>query len=737
MTTLGGTTLFTTSSTTLNTPIITSSNKTNNVKKPANKITPTGKKKVNESAITLKIKKIQEEKRLFEEAEQKRAQEVLLLEQEELAKEKLKRKEQAKHQLLAIERNKVLEEKNRKQAAFNKSIAKYGYNPIITPTISHKPKHKKITSIIVEEVPEPEQEPTDIIDDWENESDTIQMNVPLIEENKMEENRLKAPVVCVLGSVNAGKTHLLDKIRSSTIHSTEAGNITQQIAASYVDASFLHEDIVVPGLIFIDTPGHEPFISMRTRATGLCDVAILMVDLLVGVQKQTLECIRILQEQQKVFVIALNKVDLLYNYNVNKGLLLQEATVIMEFNDRVRFITVQFQELGINVKLYHKHGDDYINMVPISAITGEGIKELLVTVAKTAPTLIYTNDIVCTVLEVTNMVGHGTTIDVILTNGTLSKGDCIVLCNLQGGIITTHIKSILTYHFMNRKGSYVQNNSVIASTTCRIDAPGLEDALAGSALYVITKDSNIDDYKRKVLHTFTSWKDKLKPNGVYICASSLGALEALFDYLTANDIDIGGFKLGSVSKKDVMMAKSYMIVFGIIVAKEVKEYASSRNVMIFEHDIIYKLFDAFITHINKIKLEERKVLEEKVIYPCILSILSDCIYNRESPIIVGVHVDQGVLRRLTPIFVNGYTVGRVKSIEKNNKALDEAVVGDNVCIMIEQSQTLFQYSYGRHFTHSNLMYSKITKESIHSMQLLHPTMVDQYAMLIEELKSIL
>jgi translation initiation factor IF-2 len=185
------------------------------------------------------------------------------------------------------------------------------------------------------------------------------------------------------------------------------------------------------------------------------------------------------------------------------------------------------------------------------------------------------------------------------------------------------------------------------------------------------------------------------------------------------------------------MAKTYMIVFGIMVSKEVKEYALSRNVMIFEHDIIYKLFDLFMLHVNKIKLEERKVLEEKVIYPCILSILPDCIYNRESPIIVGVHVDQGILRRLTPIFVNGYTVGKVKSIEKNNKALDEAVVGDNVCIMIEQSQTLFQYSYGRHFTHSNLMYSKITKESIHAMQLLHPTMVEQYATLIEELKSIL
>ena len=160
---------------------------------------------------------------------------------------------------------------------------------------------------------------------------------------------------------------------------------------------------------------------------------------------------------------------------------------------------------------------------------------------------------------------------------------------MSGDVIVTHIKSILTHHFTNRKGNYIPEKYVDGSICCRIDAPKLDDALVGSNVYVVTK-SNVEEYKYKVLSAFTDFDTKLKPDGVYVCASSLGSLEAMYEYLTENDINIGGFRIGSITKKDISMAKSYMIVFDIVVSKELKDYAATKNVLIFEHNIIYKLF---------------------------------------------------------------------------------------------------------------------------------------------------
>lgn len=399
------------------------------------------KKKPSESMIALKIRKMQEEKRLLEEAEKQREQLQKQLEEEALLKEKLRKKEATKQKLIHTERNKKIQQEHKKRDAFDKSIAKYGYNPTIKPrkpniNVKNNIKNNK-DDVVINDVKNNFIEDgvieDGVIEDWDTSLEEIE-NIPKdIKENIKEnvgeiidvKNNIKSPIVCILGAVDSGKTHLLDYIRSSTMYHSEAGNITQQITASYIDLTKLHNNFIIPGLIFIDTPGHQPFVSMRTRASKLCNVVILMVDLLSGIQKQTLECIDIILKQNKSFVVALNKVDLLYNYDKNKPLEEQDTNIMIEFRDRVRQITVQFQELGINVKLYNDMimGEDYSNMVPISAITGEGIDDLLLTVAQTKQPLMNNNgNIECTVLEVTNMVGRGTTMDVILNHGRLCKG---------------------------------------------------------------------------------------------------------------------------------------------------------------------------------------------------------------------------------------------------------------------------------------------------------------------------
>jgi translation initiation factor 5B len=497
-------------------------------------------------------------------------------------------------------------------------------------------------------------------------------------------DNLRSPICCILGHVDTGKTKLLDKIRQTNVQEGEAGGITQQIGATYFPTSALQEkiaavnkdgkfDFKVPGLLVIDTPGHESFSNLRSRGSSLCNIAILVVDIMHGLEPQTLESMKLLRDRKTPFIVALNKIDRLYGWKKidNNGFLdslaVQNKGVQSEFRDRLEKTKVAFAEQGFNSELFseNKSMAKNVSLVPTSAHTGEGIPDMLkllitLTQERMATKLMYLSEVECTVLEVKVIEGLGTTIDVILSNGVLREGDRIVLCGLNGAI-TTNIRALLTpapLKELRLKSAYVHNKEAKASLGVKIAANELEGAIAGSRLLVVGPEDDEEDLEDEVMGDLAQLLNRVSKDsrGVSVQASTLGSLEALLEFLKVSKIPVANISIGPVYKRDVMMAgtmlekaKQYavMLCFDVKVDKDAQAYAEEVGVKIFTADIIYHLFDDFTKHMTALteqKKEENKLL---AVFPCVLTPIK--VFNKKDPIVIGVDVTEGNLRLTTPI----------------------------------------------------------------------------------------
>ncbi|ESQ34679.1 hypothetical protein EUTSA_v10006634mg [Eutrema salsugineum] len=559
---------------------------------------------------------------------------------------------------------------------------------------------------------------------------------------KEKQENLRSPICCIMGHVDTGKTKLLDCIRGTNVQEGEAGGITQQIGATYFPAENIRErtkelkadaKIKVPGLLVIDTPGHESFTNLRSRGSNLCDLAILVVDIMHGLEPQTIESLNLLRMRNTEFIVALNKVDRLYGWKTSKNAPIRKAMkqqsidVINEFNTRLTSVITQFKEQGLNTELYYKNREmgETFSIVPTSAISGEGIPDLLLLLVQWAQktmveTLTYADKLQCTVLEVKVIEGHGTTIDVVLVNGALHEGDQIVVCGSKGPIVTT-IRSLLTPHPLKElrvEGKYLHHIEVKAAQCIKITAQGLEHAVAGTSLHVIGPDEDVEEAKKTAMEDMESVMRRIDKSGegVYVQASTLGSLEALLEFLKSPDVEIpvSGIGIGPVHKKDIMKAgamlerkKEYatVLAFDVKVTAEARELADRMGVKILCADIIYHLFDRFNGYLKDIKEEKKKETACQVVFPCVLNILPNCVFNKKDPIILGVYVANGILKVGTPMCIIKeienlrvfMDIGRVASIKKNNNTVDSATKDEMVAIKIIASNPGEQKMFGRHF----------------------------------------
>ncbi|CAK7239983.1 MAG: eukaryotic translation initiation factor 5B [Sporothrix thermara] len=573
-------------------------------------------------------------------------------------------------------------------------------------------------------------------------------------------DNLRSPICCIMGHVDTGKTKLLDKVRQTNVQEGEAGGITQQIGATYFPIEAIKQktavvnkdgdfEFKVPGLLIIDTPGHESFSNLRSRGSSLCNIAILVVDIMHGLEPQTLESMRMLRDRKTPFIVALNKIDRLYgwkkvdNNGFQDSLALQNRGVQNEFAKRLEQTKVAFAEQGFNSELFYnnKQKSRVVSLVPTSAHTGEGVPDMLkllvqLTQERMTDSLMYLSEVQATVLEVKAIEGFGMTIDVILSNGILREGDRIILCGVEG-VIKTNIRALLTPAPMRElrvRSAYVHNKEVKAAMGIKISAPGLEGAIAGSRLLVVGKYDDEDDLEEEVESDLASVFSRVEKSGrgVSVQASTLGSLEALLDFLKDCKIPVANVGIGPVYKRDVMQtgimlekAPDYavMLCFDVKVDKEAAAYAEEQGVKIFTADIIYHLFDAFTKHMAVLAEKKKEDSKMLAVFPCVLNTVA--VFNKTSPIVVGVDVVEGNLRINTPLAVvktNPNTnqkeiisVGRVTSIEREHKQIQICKKGQpSVAIKIEMGG--HQPAYGRHLEESDTLISQISRASIDTLK---------------------
>jgi len=601
---------------------------------------------------------------------------------------------------------------------------------------------------------------------------------------EIDMSRLRAPIGVIMGNVDAGKTKLLDYIRGTKVQDGEAGGITQQIGATNLPMSYIKEkageavvtsmlgEVHLPGLLIIDTPGHGAFSNLRKRGSSMCDVAIVVVNIFNGIEGTSAQCITMLRDAGAPFVVALNQIDRLTGWQPMPGIPIKDAIEQQGRNTKQQFqqlyknLRAQFaSECQMNADLFWESSDlqrgklrsDNVNCIPTSAHSGDGVPDLLMLwvklcqIRKLAKRLVLSPQLRCTVLEVKKVQGFGHTIDVIVSDGSLRQGDTIAVCGMKGPIIGK-IKGLLTPKKLQdlrvKIVEYDNLSEVHASAGVRIAIMGdsLEDAVPGSQVLKIEdpKDaSEVDDVKDLVQAGLQEVENLQKdPVGVYIVASTLGALEALYGFVKEEvKIPISGISIGTVRRRDITKASTMLekkpeyaviLAFDVQVTADAAELAEDLGVMIMTADIIYQLDVQFREYIDSVSSQFKDEYRKQAVFPVLMEIIPNKVFARKDPIIFGVEVKRGTLRLGTPICAldegsEPLFIGEVTSIQGDErKELEKAPRGSKVAIRIDlTNDNSTKIEYKRHFSEDAKLISRISRESIDTLKMYFKDEIDR------------
>jgi translation initiation factor 5B len=549
--------------------------------------------------------------------------------------------------------------------------------------------------------------------------------------------------------VDTGKTSLLDKIRKTSVQARETGGITQHIGASFfpIDTlkqlvgpllSMVKSEIEIPGLLVIDTPGHEAFTNLRKRGGSAADIAILVIDILRGFEAQTYECIEILKARKTPFLVAANKMDRVPGWKshqdvpFSKAYQMQDPYVREDLDTKLYDIIGVFSRLGFRVDRFD-HIKDFtktVAIVPTSAKTGEGITELIMVLVGLAQQYLKKKlqttegPAKGTVLEVKEEPGLGLTLNTIIYDGTLQKDDLIVLGGKEKPIVT-RIRAILVPKPLDEirdpRDKFSSVSSVSAAAGVKIVSPDLEGALAGAPLYAVAEGEQPEKYVRLVSEEIQKIRIATNIEGIILKADTLGSLEAIAENLKNNGVPIRLADVGDVSKRDVTesaVVKEHEPLYGAILAFNVRilpdaeEEATIRNVQVFKEKVIYHLIDNYLSWLKSQREAKFEHQFDNLVKPAKICVLEGYIFRRARPAIFGVEILAGKIKPKTHLIraEDGEEIGEIQQIQEKGKALSEAQQGMQVAVSMDKPIV------GRHVFEKDILYAKVPESDAKALQ---------------------
>jgi translation initiation factor 5B len=568
---------------------------------------------------------------------------------------------------------------------------------------------------------------------------------------------LRQPIVAIMGHVDHGKTTVLDTIRGSAIAKGEAGGITQAIGASIIPIptikkvcgsllKALKKEFTLPGLLFIDTPGHAAFTNLRKRGGNLADIAILVIDINEGIKPQTLESIQILKKYKTPFIIAANKIDVIGGWKKHNDLLLQNISlqsddVQKSLDKKIYELVGKLYELEFPAERFDRIEDHtkQIAIVPISAITSEGIPELLMVLTGLAQKFLEKSlDIDVkgpakgTILEIKEEKGLGTVADTIIYDGTLQVGDKIVIGSMHEPVVTK-IKGLFLpaplAEMRDKKSKYKSVKNVTAATGVRILAQTMDGVVSGMPMQVAnTNTEEIIQQIQKEIEEVLLETDK---NGVILKADSLGSLEAALTLLKENSIPVKKANVGAITKKDISDANAnkdplHKIILGFNIPMV------ESNIKIITHNVIYRLIDGYTLWKEAQQAALEKSAMDQLVKPCKIQVLKGYVFRQSNPAVVGVEVQEGMLKSDTPLMnTEGKFITKAKGIQKEQKNVTEAKKNDQVSISLPHVMV------GRQVKEGDVLLSAIPEEDFKQYKIYKQYLSNEEKRLLKEIANLM
>ena len=557
---------------------------------------------------------------------------------------------------------------------------------------------------------------------------------------------LRQPIVVVLGHVDSGKTSLLDNIRGTAVQAREVGGITQHIGASFLPVETIKEitgplyaklaqaEAAIPGLLVIDTPGHEIFANLRTRGGSAADIAIVVVDVNKGFEAQTIESMDILKKRRVPFVVALNKVDMVAGWRtstrfVSEDVKKQDTSVQTLLDEKIYNVVGMLSRLGYPSEAFWRVKDftKEVAIVPVSARTGVGMAELLAVLVGLTQQYMgkklerHTKDAARgIVLESNEETGLGPSANIILLDGILHQGDSIVV-GKRDGAVSTRIKALLLPKPLDEmrdpRDKFKQVNEVVAAAGLKITSPDLEGVLAGSPVYVYNNSqrNSKEELDRLKLLIESEVKNAIVSNtqtsGVVLKCDTIGSLEAIVDLLKKANVAIRMADIGNITRRDVVEAAAVkendrylgvLLGFSVKVLEDAQKEAQDRGVKIFNEQIIYNLVRSYTDWVTYQREHEELILFNELPPICKFQFLKGFMFRRNDPAVFGAEIQVGRLRQKVHVInEEGRKVGTIHQIQESGKAIDEATAGMQVAVSVKEP------TIGRQINEGDIFYTDL------------------------------